>query len=305
MKKAIKTVTLLTIAALAVASCGPKSEIDGFKKTKSGLHYKFEKQDKSAQQIQQGDAIVGEVTMWFEGDTLFSNSGEPQRVIRVGQSMFNGDINEGLLMMHNGDEATFAVDCDSRARMFPSMPPNYKEGARQKLYYHVKVVDIVSAKEVAQEESNYNAEMEQRREQEPQLISEYVAKNNIKVQPTDEGLYIIVKKKGNGPKVATGKKVSMNYVGRLLDGSLFDTSIKGVAEEAGKVQVGRPYEPMTYVVGQQPLIKGWEKAVMGQPAGTSLTVVIPSAMAYGSQAMGNDIPAYSTLVFDIDILSVE
>ena len=167
------------------------------------------------------------------------------------------------------------------------------------------MVDIVSAKEVAQEESNYNAEMEQRREQEPQLISEYVAKNNIKVQPTDEGLYIIVKKKGNGPKVATGKKVSMNYVGRLLDGSLFDTSIKGVAEEAGKVQVGRPYEPMTYVVGQQPLIKGWEKAVMGQPAGTSLTVVIPSAMAYGSQAMGNDIPAYSTLVFDIDILSVE
>lgn len=298
---------MLTIAALTVAACGPKSDIEGFTKTKSGLHYKFEKENKDAQQIQVGDAIVGEVTMWFENDTLFSNSGEPQRVIRVGQSMFNGDINEGLLLMHNGDEAIFAVDCDSMATMFTQMemPPNYKPGTKQKLYYRVKVVDIVSAAEVAQEDANYQAEMDERRNQEPQLIAEYVAKNNIKVQPTDEGLYVIVTKKGNGKKVETGKKVTMNYVGRLLDGSLFDTSVKSVAEEANKVQMGRPYEPMTYIVGQQPLIKGWEQAVMGQPAGTKLTVIIPSSLGYGSHAMGNEIPAFSTLVFDIDILSVE
>ena len=66
----------------------------------------------------------------------------------------------------------------------------------------------------------------------------------------------------------------------------------------------RTYEPLTYVVGQMSLIRGWEEGIMGQPAGSKLQLLIPSNMAYGPQRAGN-IPPYSPLVFDLDIVSVE
>lgn len=307
MKKTLKSVILLTLAALAVASCGPKSDLPGFNITKSGLYYKFEQQDKNAQQVKVGDVIHGEVMIWFDTDTANKqgNWGDPQRIATVQESVFKGDLSEGLLMMHIGDIAVFAIDADSMERVFTGhMPPTYTPGAKQKFYYKIKVDDVISAEEIAQEAAVYQSHMEELRQKEPQLIADYVAEHNITATPNSEGLYVIVKKKGNGPKVEMGKKVSMHYVGRLLDGTLFDTSRENVASAENKLQPGRPYEPLTYVVGQQPLIPGWEKGVLGQPAGTQLTLIIPSALGYGSESMGPDIPAYSTLVFDIEILSV-
>jgi FKBP-type peptidyl-prolyl cis-trans isomerase len=136
-------------------------------------------------------------------------------------------------------------------------------------------------------------------------LSEYITKNNITAKPTKSGLYIIVNKKGDGPKVATGKKVSVNYTGRLLDGTLFDTSREADAREAKKYQEGREYGPMTYTVGSQPMIKGWEEGVMGQPAGSDITLVMPSELAYGARGAGRDILPYSPLVFNLTIESVE
>ena len=53
------------------------------------------------------------------------------------------------------------------------------------------------------------------------------------------------------------------------------------------------------------LIHGWEEGVMGQPEGSQLQLIIPSALGYGSQGAGQMIPPYSTLVFDLDIVSVK
>ena len=129
--------------------------------------------------------------------------------------------------------------------------------------------------------------------------------NGITAKPNADGVYIIVKKKGTGAKVATGKEVSVNYTGRLLDGTMFDTSVEGDARSGEIYNKDRKYEPMTYVVGRDRLIPGWEQGVMGQPAGTVLQLVIPSAQAYGPRGAGNMIPPYSPLVFDIEIVSVK
>lgn len=118
-----------------------------------------------------------------------------------------------------------------------------------------------------------------------------IANNNITAKPTAEGLYVIVNKKGTGAKVAMGREVSMHYTGRLLDGTTFDSSV-------GK-------EPLTYTVGRMGLIRGWEEGVMGQPEGTQLQIIMPSALGYGSKGAGQMIPPYSPLVFDIEIVSVK
>ena len=281
---------------------------NNFKQTENGLLYRFETQNSEGAQPQSGDLLVGELVLRIENDTLFNNTGNPDRIFQVAEApMFKGDIVEGLKMMHVGDKAIFKIPADSIGNfmMESQMPPQYKKGSGQYFYYEITLHELVTKDELAQEQANFIEEMNLRKENEPATLAEYITKNNITAKPTKSGLYIIVNKKGDGPKVATGKKVSVNYTGRLLDGTLFDTSREADAREAKKYQEGREYGPMTYTVGSQPMIKGWEEGIMGQPAGSDITLVMPSELAYGARGAGRDILPYSPLVFNLTIESVE
>ena len=283
--------TAMVAGTMLLTACG-SGDMKGYKQTADGLYYRFEVQNKDAQQVQEGDVLVGEMTLRLDTTVLLSNVGRTERLMPAIPS-YDGVLHEGLLMMHVGDKVTFAIEADSMAKfMQPNqMPPMYEQGKGMKFYYEINLQDIVTKEEFAEEQANYQAQMEQVRQQEPELIANYVKENNIKAQPTADGLYIIIKKAGKGTKVAVGRQVAMHYTGRLLDGTVFDSSI-------GK-------EPLSYVVGQMGLIRGWEEGVMGQPEGSQLQLIIPSAMGYGSQGAGQMIPPYSPLVFDIEIVSVK
>ena len=291
MKKQVRMATALVAGTLLLAACG-SGDMKGYKQTEDGLYYRFEQMNKKAQQVQEGDVLVGEMTIRLDTTVLQTNVGHTERLIPAIPT-YDGVLHEGLLMMHVGDKATFAIEADSMAKfMQPNqMPPMYEKGKGMKFYYEINLQDIVTRDEFAEEQANYQQEMERVRQQEPELIAAYVQEKGIKTQPTADGLYIIVKKQGNGTKVAVGRQVAIHYTGRLLDGTVFDSS-------EGK-------EPLSYVVGQMGLIRGWEEGVMGQPEGTQLQLIIPSTMGYGSMGAGGMIPPYSTLVFDLEIVSVK
>ena len=291
MKRQLRMATAMVAGTMLLTACG-SGDMKGYKQTADGLYYRFEVQNKDAQQVQEGDVLVGEMTLRLDTTVLLSNVGRTERLMPAIPS-YDGVLHEGLLMMHVGDKVTFAIEADSMAKfMQPNqMPPMYEQGKGMKFYYEINLQDIVTKEEFAEEQANYQTQMEEVRQQEPELIANYVKENNIKAQPTADGLYIIVKKAGKGTKVAVGRQVAMHYTGRLLDGTVFDSSI-------GK-------EPLSYVVGQMGLIRGWEEGVMGQPEGSQLQLIIPSAMGYGSQGAGQLIPPYSPLVFDIEIVSVK
>lgn len=305
MKKSIKMAALLVAGATMMVACSG-SDKEGFKKTDNGLYYRFDKQNPDGQQVHEGDVLVGELTIRFDTTVIFSNKGEARRIAQATPN-YEIKIGEGLLMMHVGDEAVFAMDADSAAKYVDAnlMPANYKAGSGQKLYYEISLQDIVTLDELEEERTNFNNSMEQRKASEPEDIAAYVKSNNITAKPTADGLYVIIKKRGNGPKVATGKQVSINYTGRLLDGTIFDSSVESDARKGEIYNPQRPYEPMTYTVGKDKLIEGWEQGVMGQPEGTTLQLVIPSALAYGPRQMSALILPYSPLVFDIEIVSVK
>lgn len=291
MKKQIKLATLLVAGTAMLAACG-SGDMKGYKQTENGLYYRFEQQDKNAQQVEEGDVLVGEMTIRLDTTVLRTNVGRTERLMPA-IPMYDGVLHEGIMMMHVGDKATFAIEADSMAKfMQPNqMPPMYEKGKGMKFYYEINLQDIVTKDEFAAEQANYEAEMEKARSAEPELIANYVKENNIKAQPNADGLYVIVKKQGKGTKVAVGRQVAIHYTGRLLDGTVFDSSVGN--------------EPLSYVVGQMGLIRGWEEGVMGQPEGSQLQLIIPSALGYGSQGAGQMIPPYSTLVFDLDIVSVK
>ena len=293
MKRLSRIGMLALLSAVLFAACGPKSEIEGYDRTKSGLHYQFLSQNNGGEQVKAGDVLFCECTTYLDEKELGSVKDNPEPLFKASdKNDFNGCLNEGLLMMHVGDEAIFAVNADSLSRFGMRMPQAYKSGQNQTIRYKIKLHEVKSE---AQMRKDFEAEMESRKNSEKDALQQYITENGISQAPTADGIYIIPIKKGKGPKVEEWKKITVNYTGRFLDGKVFDTSDKSIDAEA--------HEPITYVVGEQAMIKGWDLAVKTMSQGDRATVIIPSELAYG--AGNGSIPPYSTLVFDIEVVSVQ
>ncbi|WP_407356016.1 peptidylprolyl isomerase [Methanolobus sp. WCC5] len=81
--------------------------------------------------------------------------------------------------------------------------------------------------------------------------------------------------------VQVGDHVSVNYIGSLDDGTVFDTSIEEVAISEGIYNPGRNYEPLPFTVGAGQMIKGFDDAVIGMSVGENRTVILLPQEAYG------------------------
>ena len=99
-------------------------------------------------------------------------------------------------------------------------------------------------------------------------------------------------KLGTGTEVKNGSKVTVNYVGMLQSGKQFDNSFTS----------GKPY---SFVVGAGSVIKGWDIGIIGMKQGGQRILVVPPSLAYGDRTDMVAIPANSTLLFSVDLMSVE
>jgi FKBP-type peptidyl-prolyl cis-trans isomerase 2 len=88
--------------------------------------------------------------------------------------------------------------------------------------------------------------------------------------------------------VKLGDKITVDYVGKLTNGTVFDTSIESVAKENGKYQTGRDYsQGLSFTVGAGQMIAGFDKGVEGMKIGETKTVNIPAKEAYGERSEKN------------------
>lgn len=107
---------------------------------------------------------------------------------------------------------------------------------------------------------------------------------------TESGLQYEVLKAADGPKPKESDTVKVDYIGTLVDGTEFDSSIKRG-------------EPAVFGVGQ--VIPGWSEALQMMEVGSKYRVVIPSELAYGEAGAPPVIEPNSVLVFEIDLLGIE
>lgn len=114
-------------------------------------------------------------------------------------------------------------------------------------------------------------------------------KKRTGVQTTASGLQYEVLTAGTGVKPTATDSVLVNYKGTLLSGQQFDSSY-----DRG--------EPITFTLNQ--VIKGWTEGVQLMPAGSKYKFYVPYNLAYGERGYGPDIPPYSTLIFEIELLKV-
>lgn len=82
--------------------------------------------------------------------------------------------------------------------------------------------------------------------------------------------------------VKEGDTVAVDYVGKLEDGTVFDTSVKSIAEKTPEYNPSRDYSPLLFTVGAGQMIKGFDKGVVGMKVGEKRTLRIPPEEAYGT-----------------------
>lgn len=98
-------------------------------------------------------------------------------------------------------------------------------------------------------------------------------------------------KVGTGPEVTGGDNITIHYHGTLEDGTVFDSSYERGAPFNTRIGVGE-------------VIEGWDMGVPGMKVGGKRRLTIPAKLAYGDQSVG-DIPAGSTLIFEVELLGAE
>jgi FKBP-type peptidyl-prolyl cis-trans isomerase FkpA len=112
-----------------------------------------------------------------------------------------------------------------------------------------------------------------------------------KKKPAASKLQIKDLKVGKGAEAKPGMQVTVHYTGTLTNGKKFDSSLDR-------------NEPFTFQLGAGQVIKGWDEGVKGMKVGGKRKLVIPPQMAYGERSPGPEIPANSTLVFQVELLGV-
>ena len=144
-------------------------------------------------------------------------------------------------------------------------------------------------KELQEKQATLNKEKLEKNKKEG---SDFLAANKSKegVVTTASGLQYKILKAGEGPKPAAGDTVVCNYKGTLIDGKEFDSSYKRG-------------QPATFPVSG--VIKGWTEALQLMPVGSKWQLFIPSDLAYGDRQAGPDITPGSTLIFEVELMSIQ
>ena len=97
---------------------------------------------------------------------------------------------------------------------------------------------------------------------------------------------------GEGAEIILHSKILVHYIGKLEDGTVFDSSY-----DRG--------QPFSFQIGLRQVIEGWEQGLLGMKVGGKRTIFIPSELGYGDRGAGDLIPPNANLIFDVEIVDVQ
>ena len=304
MKKSILSMAALAMLMMGIMSaCTEKSPYPGYQKSATGLYYQFFNQNKDAAQPQVGD-LMDLAICCTVNDTTFI---VPNTVntLPLEAPLFAGDFYEGMAMMHKGDSASFIVNIDSTfIKWFhqTSLPAEFN--STDVMRFEVRLDDFYPESEYAPRlaakiKKDIDARIEKMKADHPeetataaQQLTEYLAKNKVTVDPTPSGLYYVQTQEGNGEKPEVGMMAQVHYTGKLLDGTVFDSSI-----ERG--------EPISFPLGVGQVIPGWDEGIMMMSKGEKGVLYIPYYLAYGDRQAGDKITPFSNLMFEVELVDFQ
>ncbi len=285
-----RIITPLLSAVVLLASCNQ------YEKTPTGLAYKIQKGG-SKDTLKQGQFVKMHVEYKLAAkDSVLSNSFNRIPVYFMVDS--NQKAKHSFIEIINkcapGDKVDFVMSVDS-LKNFGMIQYNEIFHAKDLINGKVEVIKTFATQELMM--TDYQAEMEKEKQRETKELKDHIAKKSVKATEDATGFFVEVTNAGDAnAKADSGKQVSILYRGSFLDGKKFDGNMDKDAPNS---------QPLEVVMGSRSIIKGLEDGLKYFGKGGRGRVYIPAMLGYGPQGSAPRIPAYSALVFDIEILDVK
>jgi len=173
--------------------------------------------------------------------------------------------------------------------------------ADDELIADIRIKKIITNEERTQMiQTQYMAQLET----DKKLIIDYLAAHKISASTTQSGLFYVIDESYQGVAIVPNKKVKVHYIGKLLNGNIFDTSLEKVAKDNNVYNPKRKYETIELEVAKRQVIAGLDEGLLLLKKGEKARFFIPSGLAYGETNQGDIIPANSILLFEVEVVDV-
>ena len=264
-----------------------------------------------------GEVIILDMTIVDQNDSAWydnrlSDYPEMVRISDPSKMEIERGIAEVFRMLKKGDSIAFSMRAKEVFLFMWHMDVPQGVDPESDFTYRIKcreVLDELQARQFTNERDSIHAENEKKRLLEEEeirrkteeevaayneiqvgkdtvIIDNFLKGKNVTARKLPSGMRYIIKAGGEGPTATRGDVVNMKFSGQLLDGKEFD---------AGE---------FSFRIGNKDVIEGWDQIAMSMKKGTTLTLFVPSTLAYGKAGRAPSVGPDAILVFDMELLSI-
>lgn len=285
----MRTTLTLLAAIVMLASCNQ------YEKTPSGLTYKITSGG-GKEKLKNGQFVKFNIEYKIppKDSVLTSSFGHVPAYLVIDTSrQSKHSFLEIITKCAVGDKIDFAMSVDTLKKL-GMLEYNNIFHARDMIKGKVEIIKTFAKQDEAM--ADLNKEQETERQREIKELQDFTAKKGIKTQSTKSGVLVDVSTPGDqNLKADSGKQASVMYKGTFTNGKEFDSNMG--ANNPNK-------EPLNVVIGTNGVIPGLEEGLRMFGKGGKGKIYIPAMLAYGQNGQPPVIPAYSNLVFEVEILDI-
>jgi FKBP-type peptidyl-prolyl cis-trans isomerase len=309
-------IIVLLAGALAVLAIMNRDQYF-FKRTSTGLAYKIKEKGQGPSPTA-GQILLLEMMYRTKDNQVIFNSDErgfptivPYDEI-VGKA--DGSIYEAIGMLQKGDKYIFRLPAKTLLGVhFETLAAQHKLKEHTPLYLHLYLKDMTTQEGIQELEAAYFQAMMQRKQEKAaeqlpkdiEAINAYLHNNQLQAMATPSGLRYRILTPGQGAHPQAGDIVSVNYIGRTLDGQVFDTNLIAEAKQHNLYDASRSYEPMQFTIGQGSMIPGFEEGIKLLNKHAKASLFVPSVLAYGELDLSPHIKPHASLIFDVEVVDIQ
>jgi FKBP-type peptidyl-prolyl cis-trans isomerase len=287
--------------SILVACGGGSSVLSNFSSdensgtTPTGVKYKIYNHNTQARKIQNGDLLTFHLIVQNHQDSVlrstYREGKEGIKELPFEEPYFIAKeyFKEIFSTVAEGDSLSFWISVDSLANKSGYLKSN-KTPLGTQIKHTVKILKIRNKNEIKKDlEENLKAQKELDKQLIDKYLDSFVKKaQNLKILKTDSGIQYYLTREGNGQQATKGDTVSVNYVGKLLDGTVHSHS------EA----------PTEFVIGQT-IPEGLDESLSLLKEGTKAVMLLPSSLGFGEEGMGNLVPPNAVLIFEVELVKIK
>ena len=290
----MKNLVSLTCLVLFTMICGCEKEAE-FVQLESGLGFRYvDKLEGNKPRV--GDIMKVNMSHYL-GDSLIFESQDGGIFLNPNQGT-PPSLSQALNMCGAGDSVQIQMSLGEYGKMI-SLPMSPKMDTSQIVVWSIRVEEVENESTLLERMTKEQTTIDEK------LIQEYVVNNNLEPNVTDEGVYYLTLKDGNGQFPKQGDRVYVNYTVTRLDGFVVDTSREDVARANNQYSERRTYVPYDFELGARGIIEGWNIGIPMFSKGGRGTLLVPSEFAYAGRGKGAEVPPNTVLVFDIELVDIK